>query len=896
MSCRSEDHAQPRRCGALSARHGLATAGVLALVLSLAQRTIGAEVAAAAPTGQITILSSDSCLRGYLVFRTPVKIATDEQIEVCQEKAGKEIRPVPDFQSPLPPAGWTGPDFDDAMWDLQRAPVERGPGDFLSGTKYAAAGNSAICLRGRFSVPDPANAPDLSLDVVYVGGVVVYVNGQEVTRKHLQSGELKPDALAEKYPDDLYCPAGGKYLTDPSKDREGFERRYRRLTAVAVPSKLLRKGTNVLALELRRAPVNGAAAALPVNLWASVGLKSFSLTAPAGSAVVPNVARPKDIQVWNCPPDATVTAWDCGDGASEVRPITISSPRNGVFSGRLVVGSDEALTGLKVSVSELVRSGGKEILRADAVRMRCAAPAVAGKSSVGAGRFDGLDDVLPADIPVSNARPPAGSYLHYENSYDKGQPIERKALTAGALAPLWLTVRVPRDTVAGTYQGMVLIEATGLKRAAVPLRVEVSAWTLPAPRDFRMHNFAYHSSDSLAKHYEVEMWSDRHFELMGKSLALMSEVNSRQAIINLCINFYGGNKGAVDCSNEDTLVRWIKQPDGSFKYDFTLFDKYLDTVAKAIGKPSLLRLNCWNEVSLKDGKLIAGSPTGSFPNNYPVTLLDPATGKTEPLVQPTPGTEESYAFWKPVLDEVRKKIEARGWWDVTALGHNSYCYPPHAKVMEMAKRIWPDGAWSYTAHNGALGQSWGGLPCRYADAVWSAGAPKPRGYRELLKTRPTYWCFTWRSWMRDFSPLTLLRNVPEDELMKGHDGVSDFGADVFPVKAQSGRFHFVGCGRGTGGPTCSTLAMLSPGADGPVATERFEMLREGVELGEAILFLEKALQDKKISGDLEQRVNKLLDARGEAYFRYPGGDGGRFERDARLIALAGEVAAVDGQK
>jgi hypothetical protein len=90
--------------------------------------------------------------------------------------------------------------------------------------------------------------------------------------------------------------------------------------------------------------------------------------------------------------------------------------------------------------------------------------------------------------------------------------------------------------------------------------------------------------------------------------------------------------------------------------------------------------------------------------------------------------------------------------------------------------------------------------------------------------------------------------------------------------------------------------MLSPGADGPVATERFEMLREGVELGEAILFLEKALQDKKISGDLEQRVNKLLDARGEAYFRYPGGDGGRFERDARLIALAGEVAAVDGQK
>jgi hypothetical protein len=199
------------------------------------------------------------------------------------------------------------------------------------------------------------------------------------------------------------------------------------------------------------------------------------------------------------------------------------------------------------------------------------------------------------------------------------------------------------------------------------------------------------------------MWSDKHFELMGKSMALMAEINSRPAAANLAINFYGGNKGGVDCSNEQSLVRWIKQPDGSYKHDLSLFDKYLDFVAKTVGKPSLLRINCWGEVMLKDGKVVSGSGVDPGAKSLSVTVLDPATGKLDAMEQPTPGSEESHNFWKPVLDEVRKKIEARGWWDVTVMGHSSYCWTPRPEVVSVYKKIWPDGAWAYTAHNGGLG-------------------------------------------------------------------------------------------------------------------------------------------------------------------------------------------------
>ena len=248
-----------------------------------------------------------------------------------------------------------------------------------------------------------------------------------------------------------------------------------------------------------------------------------------------------------------------------------------------------------------------------------------------------------------------------------------------------------------------------------------------------------------------------------------------------------------------------------------------------------------------------------------------------------------------MLDEVRKKVEARGWWDVTAIGWNSYCYPPIPEVVSMYKKIWSDGVWSYTAHNGTLGMRFNAeekgvtMPARQVDSVWTLGPLKPRNGRELLKPRPNIWCFTWRTQMRDYSDLVLLRKVPEDEILRAQDGVSDFGADLFPVKDDRGRYRELGNGRGTGGPGCSTLAMLAPGPDGPLPTERFEMLREGTELGEAMLYLEKLLMENKISGDLAERANRCLDERGATYIRH--WESGRLDRDMQLLQLAGEAAA-----
>jgi len=643
-----------------------------AALLAAAPPARSAEDKAVPASAGATVLSNDSYLRSYLVFRTPVCIARDGKLSVPLEPVGKDPKPLETYQSPPPPDGWMKPEFDDSCWERQNPPVELAPGSATGhsqAARYTAAPNSIICLRWKFMAEDPEKAGDLKLSLEYVGGAAVYVNGQELTRGHLPAGELKVDTLAEKYPDDLHCEADGTYLQDPARNPAGFERRYRRLTDVTVPARLLVKGGNVLAVRIHRAAINepaiaarraaraGSGMGTVPGMWAYAGLKSISLTAPGGGAT-PNIGRPGGIQVWNVAAYETVTAFDYGDPGRPL-PIEVAAARNGVFSGRLVVSSDRAIRGLKVQVSELVRvpstgsgpGGGGASIPAAAVRVRYAAPAETGKSWAPPHRFDGLLDAVPAEIAVVNAP----------------VPRERRGAgfrgTCGALAPLWFSVRVPKDAQPGRYEGSVTVSAQGLAPTTVPLRVEVSAWCLPDPRDFRTHNFALLSEDAIAKHYGAELWSDRHLALMAKSLELMAEINSRQVAVNLAVNFYSENR--ADCSNEQSLVRWVRQPDGSFRYDFGAFDKYMDLVTKTIGKPTLLRVNCWPGIKMKNGQMVCN-------DRMPVTVLDPASGKLESLEQPMPGTDESLKFWKPVLDEVRKRIEARGWWDVTAVGHNSY--------------------------------------------------------------------------------------------------------------------------------------------------------------------------------------------------------------------------------
>ncbi|MBM4142121.1 MAG: hypothetical protein FJ225_00790 [Lentisphaerae bacterium] len=783
--------------------------------------------------------------------------------------------------SPTPPADWAAPEFDDSAWPRERLPQP----SFSAVQVPNQSGNTGslnffdtvvVLMRAKFTVKDPAKVKSCRLSVDYWGGFIVYVNGREAAQRHiLPGGTNLLDKVAEDYPLEAWTSPDGKPIKVNEDVRTKFPdrmaQRDRRQRDLEIPAGLLRPGSNVVAIELHMAPIEYRAMTAYWQRWAPIGLFTARLNVSPAAAAAP--ARPAGIHVWNCAAYDTVSVFDYGDAALSLQPIVVRAARNSVFNGRLMVSSDQPIRGLKATVSDLAQGGSR--IPSSAVRVRYAVPATPGKSWAAPYRFDGLLDAIPAEIPVSNitvpARDLAGGLLPYSDDPD----AVPGALTGGAAAPLWFTVRVPKDAGPGTYEGTVTVSAEGLAPTAVKLQVNVRDWVMPDPKDFRIQNFLYNAEEVAAVHYGVPNYSDRHFELAGKSLALLAEANSRQVQVNLSVGFAGRG-------NPESLVRWIKQADGSFKHDFTNFDKCLDMVAKSVGTPNTLRLNCWGG---------------------PVSLLDPATGTLSNMNPP--GGEEGYRFWKPVFDEILKKVKARGWLGQTTLGCNIHSGKPSPELVDLAHRLWPEGEWSWTSHAAGEGMRFQGsdtsllVTVRHSDGVWMAGpSGKLPPLWALDGPRRNTFCNTVRHVINDSSaPREVRRLVEFGALYGGYDGVSEFGADVFPVKKPAGGYAIppISFGANWGNPN-STLALLYPGPDGPVSTERFEMFREGVELCEAIIFVRAALHRNLLSAGLKARAESCL---GERYHSFALGffmpRYMQAAEDAKLLDLAGDVAREVGK-
>jgi hypothetical protein len=892
--------------------------------MSMATAILRAEPAATAVTNAdaSVVLDDNSLWRHFVVSRCALVRTADGKLEPWDltpldrpSAAGvgglwAKTAPKPaasTASSPLPPTDWAGVSLDDGTWPRVRLPLPIVAGEPPPSRPQTRLGaTAALLVRGKFEVKDPAQVKSCRLSLDYWGGVVVYVNGKEAVRRDVP-GE-KPDllALAADYPEAAFTTPKGDFADRPPA-------RERRLRDFEIPAGLLRRGVNVLAIETHTAPITAACVKCAKKedstlAWAPIGLLHARLSVTPVGAAAANLVRPRGIRVWNCAAYDTLSVFDFGDPCEPLRPVTIQAARNSVFSGRLMVSSAQAIKGLKVKVSDLVRlrksssssakrssssNAGVESedddedevvvgvkLPASAMQVRYAVAVVpgelpppdergddlsGGQSHLPPDRFDGLLDVIPAEIPVSQAPAP-------KDSYD-GKPVDRKALVAGAVAPLWFTVRVPREAKAGVYQGQIAIEAEGLPFTNVPLRVSICDWAMTDTKDFRMRNMAYHEDGAVAAHYKVPLWSDKHLAMVGQSHALMGEAGSRHFYVRL-----------------ENFVRWIKQPDGSFKHDFTLFDKYLNMIAKSVGKPQPLRLQAWGDRAC--GK------AGPFGNSLAmVSVLDPATGKTEPFKSPNPITDEAaaLAFWKPAFDGAFQRIKARGWLDATAFGFTADRDGPDDFLAELTKQLWPEGVWVLVSHDVTAAWKDNSNPwvrLRYACGIYDFGYPSVRGYRALLQDRPVFFCNEYRGNWRDFSPLTLQRRVGEDIIMSGRDGVSDFGADLFMSRDAKGNLQKPGGPDWPSGPGRTQHAMLYPGPDGPVASERYEMFREGVEIAETLIFIERAIQEKKLSPELQQKAEQALEARSQAFIMdwftirdMPGA-----EEDAKLLSLAGEVA------
>ena len=428
--------------------------------------------------GAREILTMESYWRWHMTLRPPtiepaMPGGRPEQLSFMRNTANH--RGCDCDYSDAPPVEWIQPDFDDSAWPRTR-------GKWLSEQAERKLSTMLLSLRGRFLVPEPQRVRSLYLFVSYHGGVRVFLNGQEVARQHVPAGDLTENTPAQSYEAGAFVNASGEIIGTRNADPETLAVRVRKLGPIEVPTRFLRRGVNVLALEIRRTHYHPSAKGwwnYPLETrkqpwWTTGKLVDVWLRAD-GTGVEPNIARPAGVQVWVHDRNDRVYTADYGDPCEPPGRIKLVGVRNAGFCGQFVIGSPQEIRDLKVSVTPLSAKSGASTIPGERIVLLCGHAPV---TTRGVGTwFRNLTPNLPSTVPVF------------------GQD--------GAVLPVLLRVEVPKDTAPGVYQGGVTVSAAGGTRIQLPVELTVAAWTAPDPRQRRTYVGLYQSPQSVALQYKV---------------------------------------------------------------------------------------------------------------------------------------------------------------------------------------------------------------------------------------------------------------------------------------------------------------------------------------------------------------------------------------------------------
>jgi hypothetical protein len=782
--------------------------------------------------------------------------------------------------SPALPANWADASFDDSDWAPAPGPIAMAP------QRHDLA---AICLRGRFEVDNPATAGELSFTLRYRGGAMVLLNGKEIARADLPDGEIALDTPAKSYPRETYVDGAGKMLASPPALTRSLE--------IGLPAAGLRKGVNVLAVALHRSPTSALYYDAPAATkngrrasWSLLGFEGATLLAAEGSSADAVVARPGRPLVWAANP--VVDVWDCesGDRSAASPVVTIAGARNGAFSGVVCVQCAESVQTVAVRAGDL--KNGDAAIPSAACQLRYA---------------------IPGDTP-----PRGGAGRHSPKAVflgaladDPPKGVALPAANAPVTIPVWLTVRVPRDARPGDYRGSLAVSVNGGADVTVPVALSVADYALPEVRDFHSYPDLVQSPESVALRYNVPLWSEEHWRLLEKTFALLAQVGGKEVIIPLI--------GRTNMGNEHSMVRWIRQADGTYTNDFSVAERYLDLAIKHLGKVPVVILYVWTPTHGGGGfGAIVDKPKNDVPMVF--SVFDPATREMKLANGPDWGTPESKPFWKPAITGMRKILAARAMEKSVAFGLANDRVPSKAALADLDD-CGADIPWVMYAHGRC--NALAGRPLAIDNCVW--------GQRGPIQIGEPFHVFAWKNrvpttvfprfgagilnHVQSDSPLGIYQVQIEAYTASGYNGVGNVGADFWPVIRDrkgvlGGRvYHRFVTWQRPGEPSLSNAAYLFPGENGPLATVRFELFRQGVQETEARIAIERALDDKarvaRLGAELAGVARKLLNERARRIIRarddtgegagWADFAGGWQGRNAALYGLAGEVLRKTGE-
>lgn len=390
--------------------------------------------------------------------------------------------------------------------------------------------------------------------------------------------------------------------------------------------------------------------------------------------------------------------------------------------------------------------------------------------------------------------------------------------------PVWLTVRIPQDAKPGIYKSSITVKAKGASKIVLPFEVEVIDQTLPTYDKWSYHLDLWQHPSAVARIMELEMWSDEHFEAIKQQMQPLAEAG--QKVITTTLN--RDPWGSQTFDDYEDMIIWTKKRDGSWSYDYTIFDRYVETMME-IGIKK--QINCYSMLPWNNRLNWYEEKENAF--------------KTRSV---NPKSKQYEEMWGAFLTDFVKHLKEKGWCEITNIATDERSPEEMEIVVGLINKYAPELGFAMADNHASYRRIPNVRDCCVAQRQLYLTK------EEIAERRAKGFVTTFYVCCSTYFPNGFTYSQPwESELLSWHaiskdyDGQLRWAYNSWPARPEyDSRWRTLASG--------DTYYVYPSGR----STMRFERLIDGIEAFEKIKILRAKYADRKdVLAPLEELLNKM---------------------------------------
>lgn len=315
---------------------------------------------------------------------------------------------------------------------------------------------------------------------------------------------------------------------------------------------------------------------------------------------------------------------------------------------QLVISSLIDLENVSVEISPLTHSSGKATISSD-------------KLLTGFVRYVMTDGLNKEKEGTCGNRPDLSLF----DSTLVADPIDHLAVTLPMKAKTsqgyWIRVWIPSDAVDGKYSSDVVVKNGQDIIGKLKMTVQVQKRSLPQPKQWAYHLDLWQNPFAVARYHRVPLWSEEHFRLLKTELQPYADAGGKVITVPIMHHPWGGQT----YDPFETMITWVKRIDGTWLFDYTIFDKWVEFMMDMGVKKEI---GCYSMIPWK----------------LSFQYFDQATNTLKEL-KTKPGDQIYHDHWLGMLKDFAAHLKSKGWFEITHIAMDERPMPDMQEALKIIR-------------------------------------------------------------------------------------------------------------------------------------------------------------------------------------------------------------------